>query len=140
MSCGGRVRALDIVRYNHLRLRFHSLAPGVQLSDQRPPSDHEKWTYELNVEHAQRAHDKADDFFASNNEAAIKTSELALRTLMLINGGAAVAMLAFIGGLTSKGTIVIGKFGTVADSLTWFAVGVACAAAGTGLAYGTHYC
>jgi hypothetical protein len=50
------------------------------------------------------------------------------------------AVLAFIGGLISKDKIAIGKLGTVADSLTWFAVGVACAMAAMGLAYFTNYC
>jgi hypothetical protein len=90
-------------------------------------------------EDAQRAHDKIDEFFTSINEATITTSSLALRMAMLINGGAAIAILTFIGGLVSKDGIEIAKLDKVANSLTWFALGVVSAVAGICFAYLTHY-
>jgi hypothetical protein len=110
------------------------------LTDPQPPFDYQKWLHEQKFFHAQRAHDKIDDFFLRTNEAAIKAGEVAIRMAMLMNGGAAVAVLAFIGGLISKDKIAVGKLGTVADSLTWFAAGVACSMAAMALAYFTNYC
>jgi hypothetical protein len=52
---------------------------------------------------------------------------------LLINGGAAAALLTFIGGLPAN------QKRAVADTLVWFAWGVAAAVAGLGLAYFTNY-
>src|ERR1700682_5357755 len=74
------------------------------MSDQKPPSQQrqpppemQKWFEEIRREDAQRAHDNIEEFRRSVNEAAIKTGELALRTAILINGGAAIALLGFVG-------------------------------------------
>jgi hypothetical protein len=73
------------------------------------------------------------------NDAAIKTADGALRSGMLINGGAAVSVLAFIGALATKDMITIPQLSKVADSLEVFAAGVAVAVAGMGLSYLTHF-
>src|SRR5665213_1140102 len=110
------------------------------LADPQPPSDYAKWVHELQRHDAQRAHDKIDEFHRYINEAAIKSAELALRLAMLINGGAAIAMLAFVGGLISKDKIVAGQLANVASSLAWFAFGVLIAVAGVALSYFTNFC
>lgn len=51
---------------------------------------------------AERAHDTVTDFASKTNTAAVEAANLALRTAMLINGGAAISVLAFIGGLASR--------------------------------------
>jgi hypothetical protein len=56
---------------------------------------------------AEREHDRLQRFEDSTNEATINTANLALRTAMLVNGGAAVTVLAFIGGLISKGGLTL---------------------------------
>ena len=74
------------------------------MTDEQKPaeiSDHEKWAHDLKCEDAHRAHDNAFEFYLKLNESAIKSSELAPRSC-LITGGAAVSVLAFIGGLISK--------------------------------------
>ena len=58
---------------------------------------------------------------------------------MLINGGAAVSVLAFIGGLAAQSRIKLDQLNMVANSLGWFAGGVAAAAAAMGFAYLTNY-
>jgi hypothetical protein len=88
---------------------------------------------------AERAHDKQDEFFHSVNKAAIDISQVALRTAVLINGGAAIAVLAFIGNLTSGGKVPLNKLADVAVSLESFAWGVAIGALATAFAYFTNY-
>jgi hypothetical protein len=58
--------------------------------------------HSLNMEEAHRAHDAHTNFYLSVNESAIKSGETALRACLLINGGAAVAILAFIGSVISR--------------------------------------
>lgn len=64
--------------------------------------EYQKWIHQANREDANRIHDKISKFVADVNEAAIKSSEIALRAAILINGGAAVSLLAFIGSIISK--------------------------------------
>ena len=99
----------------------------------QPLSEEDKWRHELLREDAQRAHDKADDFHGYTDKAAIESAQLALRMLMLINGGAAVALLAFAEKMEAA------YRGAIADTLVWFASGVALAVAGIALAYFTNY-
>jgi hypothetical protein len=109
------------------------------MSDNEPAYEHQKWTHELLREDVARAQDQLNQFNLATNEATIKSSELALRTAVLINGGAAISVLAFIGGLVGQGRIGIGQLDGIAASLTRFALGVASATAGMGLSYATHY-
>jgi hypothetical protein len=109
--------------------------------DQQPPvpSDHAKWLHEMNREDFARAIARWDAVYDGLNEAAIKTADGALRAGLLINGGAAVSVLAFIGSLATKSMITASQLSRVADSLELFAIGVAVAVAGMGLSYVTHY-
>lgn len=108
-------------------------------SPQQQQFDREKWLHKAKREDAHRAHDRATDFYNQLNESSIKSSEITLRTCFLINGGAAVSVLAFIGGLESKGLIGAPQFAPIADSLVMFAFGVVAAVAGMGLSYAVHY-
>jgi hypothetical protein len=103
------------------------------------PFDHEKWLHEMKREDAHRAHDRTSDFYDQLNESSIKSSVITLRACLLINGGAAVSVLAFIGGLASKELIGVSQLAPVADSLVKFAFGVVAAVAGMGLSYVVHY-
>ena len=93
----------------------------------------------LNREDAHRAHDKNEEFHSYVNKAAMETATLSLRTLVVINGGAAIAILTFLGGVASKEKIDFAKVGLVADTLKWFAFGVAFAVFGIALAYLTNF-
>jgi hypothetical protein len=83
--------------------------------------------------------DRATTFFTQVNEAAIKTGESTFQACLLINGGAAVSVLAFIGGLASKDVIGVSQLAAVADSLISFAFGVVAAVAGMALSYSVNY-
>jgi hypothetical protein len=72
------------------------------------------------------------------NEAAIKAADGAFRAGLLINGGAAVSVLAFIGSLATKELVVVSQLSRVAGSLEIFAYGVAAAVLGIGFSYLTH--
>jgi hypothetical protein len=64
--------------------------------------DHERWLLEMRREDATRAHDAESTFFREVNKSAIDGANLTLRTALLINGGACIAVLGFLGALLSK--------------------------------------
>jgi hypothetical protein len=103
-----------------------------------PPFEVRKWAHELKREDAQRAWDRLDAQFDKINEAAIKAADAALRAGLLINGGAAVSVLAFIGSLATKELIAVPQLSRVAGSLEIFAFGVAAAVSGLGLLISTE--
>jgi hypothetical protein len=103
-----------------------------------PPSEHQKWVTEIKREDAQRAFDLHSSRLDQMNEAAIKAGDAALRAGLLINGGAAVSVLAFIGNLATKEPIAGSQLSRVASSLEIFAAGVFAAVVGMGLSYLTH--
>jgi hypothetical protein len=107
------------------------------MTDQKP--DEPDWRYVAAREEARRAHDRADGFFKQVNEAAIKNGESAFRACLLINGGAAVSVLAFIGSLASKDVIGVSQLASVANSLILFALGVVAAVVGMALSYVVNY-
>jgi hypothetical protein len=95
---------------------------------------------EAQIEEAHRAHDQQREFALRTNDAAINSGQLALRTAVLINGGAAVAVLAFLGGLAGQGRISVGDLGRISNSLLWFGGGVVLAGAGLAFGYVTNFC
>jgi hypothetical protein len=104
-------------------------------SPQQPPPgppdiETAKWFEEIKRQDAHRAHDKADEFRTYVDQ---ETGELTLRMALLINGGAAVSLLTFVGSLP------VGRKHAVADSLVWFAIGVVLAVLGIGFAYFTNF-
>ena len=112
------------------------------MTDQQPPPlpfDQQKWLLEIKRQDAQHAFERWDSLFDGLNDAAIKIADSALRAAMLINGGAAVSVLAFIGGIAAKDLITVSQLSQVASSLVLFALGVAAAVVGMGLSYVTHF-
>src|SRR5262245_59502610 len=110
------------------------------MANQPPPSpptkepiERQKRLPEQNAEVAQRAHDRSNAFARQINEAAINAANLTLRMALLVNGGAAVALLTFIGGLPAE------QKRAVAATLDCFATGVAAALAGLACAYFTNH-
>ena len=104
-----------------------------------PPFEYTKWAHELKREDVQRASDLHVSRVDKSNEAAIKAADAALRAGLLINGGAAVSVLAFIGSLATKELIAVPQLSRVAASLENFALGVAVAVVGLWLSYLTHF-
>lgn len=80
------------------------------------------------------------EFFQSINEQTIASSNLAMRTLVAINGGAAVAILAFVGSIAGKAEHCSGvELSRLTAPLIWFGFGVTSALASMMLAYLTNY-
>jgi hypothetical protein len=75
-----------------------------------------------NMEQARRAHASLDEFSLSINDSSIKSADVMLRNCLLINGGAAVAILAFMGTVISKNAG--SHIGDIAGGLTYFAWGL----------------
>jgi hypothetical protein len=78
-----------------------------------PSPEDLKRAREFNLRQAERAHNANDEFFHRANEAAVKSAEAAVRIALLINGGAAVSLLAFIGGLAAQGKVKTSELGPV---------------------------
>src|SRR3982074_2857664 len=100
------------------------------MSEQPPTFEERKYGNDLLREDAHRAHDQNTEFHTYVNKEAVGAANLTLRTLVLINGGAAIAVLTFLGGVASKDKIDFLKVGVVAGTIRWFAFGVALAVAG----------
>jgi hypothetical protein len=74
-----------------------------------------------------RAEDKLHERQLKVSEAAIQSGQVAIRTAALVDGGACVAVLAFLGGLVGQDRIELGQINIVAGSLMWFVYGIAAA-------------
>ncbi|WP_282129516.1 hypothetical protein [Roseobacter litoralis] len=84
-----------------------------------------------------REHSKYDGGLQILNSAAIESGILAVRTLVLVNGGAVVAMLAFLANFYdgSSGSELRG----VLNSITLFGLGVFAGVLAAALSYFTNY-
>jgi hypothetical protein len=91
-------------------------------------------------EDALRVHDRSRRISEATNEAVIKAGEVAIRTVMLVNGGAAVAVLAFIGALVRQDGVTVKQIAGVSGGLLWFAGGVAVAVWALALSYFANFC
>jgi hypothetical protein len=108
-------------------------------------SEHEQYDFRKHVEEqrkrdAERVHDRYDSVQDLTNVEAVTNGREGIKALMLINGGAAVAMLGFVGALAAKGSSVLTQMVPVANSLMWFAVGMAVAVVAFGLSYCANFC
>jgi hypothetical protein len=102
--------------------------------------EQEKWKLEQRIRAAERAHEGSDKDWHQANEGAMAIGNIALRTAVLINGGAAVASLTFIGSLINSKSIALGpNLVTLTGPLIWFAMGVASATIAMGFGYLTNY-
>lgn len=102
------------------------------MSDDLTPKE-KKLAYENNKLQAERTFDQHNKFIDHLNQATIDSGMLAIRSALLINGGAAIATLAYVGKLDIKDAA------SVIESISWFAWGVAIAAIGTASAYMANF-
>jgi hypothetical protein len=109
------------------------------MTEQGSPFEEKKWLHALRREEAHRAFDSSEAFHTYTNKATIEAANLTLRTLIIINGAAAIAVLTFLGGIASKENIDFRKVGDVAHILRYFAIGVALALAAMAFSYFTNY-
>lgn len=103
------------------------------MREKHSESDHALLEHEQNIVAAHRAHDVEKEHGFRLNEAAINNANLVLRALLIINGAAALALLAFLSNIESA-------MPDEAAPLISFAGGVAVTAIAMGLAYFTNYC
>lgn len=108
-------------------------------NEQQAPFEVQKWVHEQQRQDANRAHERDDVAWGQANEAAIGSANLALRTLVLINGGAAVTVLTFMGSLFGKSNLTAASISQVTAPLIYFALGVAVATFAMATAYLTNY-
>src|SRR4051794_1521431 len=105
------------------------------MTDQELPFEERKWARELQIEEAKwkadktreeahRAHDNSVAFHTYVNQATMESANIALKTLIVINGGAAIAILTFLGGVASKDKIDLAHVTPVAMTIRYFAIGV----------------
>ena len=102
--------------------------------------EHERWRYEQERALAERMHDRDFTLLRQATDAAIGHANFALRTLILINGGAAVALLAFLASLLSAEEDYSSKLSEITAPLVSFSYGIAAATVSIGFAYFTTYC
>ncbi len=86
-------------------------------------------------EHAKRAHDLNRQISNQCRSAAVESANVAIRSLILINGGAVVALLAFVGAIESSDLTNSIKIEELVAPIFSFAVGVGGAAIAAILAY-----
>ena len=88
----------------------------------------------LRIAAAQSSHKDEGEFAKAVNRAAVDSGIEAIKAILLINGGSAVAMLAFVGTLATKAQAPV----HFAPALTIFAVGVFFAVSAAGAGYFTN--
>src|SRR2546421_13114744 len=88
-----------------------------------------------NLRAAERAHDDVNDLRKRLIDASARDAQEAIKIALLINGGAAVAILAFIAGIVGRTNISLSDLRSVAHSLFWFAGGIVVAGITAACAY-----
>ena len=91
---------------------------------------------DVNKEFALRAHDRHYASTAFDNESTVSIAIVTLKSLLLINGGASIAMLGFVSSLVSEGDKVVAA---AADPIIWFALGVAASVFACCISYAVMY-
>ena len=91
---------------------------------------------DLDRKTAERAHENLTEFTRQNYEAAFKSGQIALRTVVLVNGGAAIAVLFFLSAIAAK--VSVAQISVVAHSLIWFVAGITCGLIALTCAYLTN--
>jgi hypothetical protein len=87
-------------------------------------------------EYARSRHDRQDELVREFRTAAIEVSNIAIRALLLLNGGAAIALVSFVAAMVSRPEM-FGE-GALLLPLIAFAGGAGLAVLTSGIAYLTH--
>jgi len=110
-----------------------------EMTEQGPSFEERTRLHDLLREDAHRAHDNSSAFHTYVNQATIESANIALKTLIVINGGAAIAVLTFLGGVASKDKIDFASVAAVAYTIRYFTFGVALTLAAMAFSYLTNY-
>lgn len=130
----------DVISVNALKNYLEKLDKHVEeaqkFDQQRSTVDLELFRaeHERNLAHYHVEH----QFSLEMLRSVLAYGQTALKSAMLINGGAAAAILAFIGNIWAKGTAQA-SVALLTKSIAFFAFGVLVAAFGTGTSYLTQY-
>ncbi|MFV0297153.1 MAG: hypothetical protein ACK5JT_13655 [Hyphomicrobiaceae bacterium] len=89
---------------------------------------------ELNREMAVRSHDRSHALYVDTRKAAIESATVAMRAMILVNGGAVIALLGFLAALEQGNGEDI-QISALVTPLEWFAWGVFYAVVTTAIAY-----
>ncbi len=79
------------------------------------------------------------DLFKHMNDKTVESGALFLRTAILVNGGACIAVLSFVASIVKEDADHSSLVSGVADALMYFAWGVLTGLAAIGLTYVTNY-
>src|SRR5712671_73853 len=96
--------------------------------------------YDRNQRAAEREHDLVIDRGTRLTEASTRDAQEAIKLVLLINSGAAVAILAFISTLASRSGITLANLKAVTNSPYWFTEGSVFAGLTAGFAYLSSNC
>jgi hypothetical protein len=107
------------------------------MTDLTPTPAREKW--ELTKQAAERAHERSDEYILKRNKAVLTNAETVVRSLILINGGAAISVMTFVGALAAKPSVPGDQISAIARGLEWFAGGALAATVTAAFAYLTNY-
>ena len=109
------------------------------MTEQSDNGDYQKWQLERERLTAERFHDRNFEEGQNAAQAAYTNATFAFRTLILINGGAAIAILAFVGSLISS-DVNPDDLTALTAPLMWFVVGIVAVGFSVAGAYFTNYC
>jgi hypothetical protein len=100
-----------------------------QMTELTPEQAHEKAMkeWELNIRTAERAHDERTAYARAMADTVMKDAWGVIRNLILINGGAAISILTFVGALAAKASTQPSQLSEIAKGLKFFAAGVVAA-------------
>jgi hypothetical protein len=125
-------RGLSAKMMKEVREPINIVAKRIRWIAQRMMTPDEIKKMRLSI--AEKAHENQTEFARAANLAAVTTGTETVKAILLINGGACVAVLAFIGSLASQGQVVT----DLAVSLVWFAIGALVAVISAGFGYLTN--
>lgn len=126
----------EVISVDALLNYLHALESDVSESNEDHVRQHEASLVQYQVENEKNiAHYNAQQLHSVELFRSVITyGEAALKSAILINGGAAVALLAFIGNIWNKG-ISEGSAAPLTAAITSFSFGVLAAALGTAGSY-----
>ncbi len=122
---------------SHSPLVSDRFMPTLSSMGESDDSFREMNLYRMHIEreHALRAHEQNQAATAHYQRAAIESANVAIRSLILINGAAVIALLAFVGSLESGADAATINAAALVAPISWFAFGVGFAAVTAVLAY-----
>jgi hypothetical protein len=107
------------------------------MTDPTSKPTREKW--ELIKEAAEHAHERSDEYILETHKAVLTNAETVVRSLILINGAAAISVMTFVGALAAKPSVPSNQISAIVRGLIWFASGALAATLTAAFAYLTNY-